>query len=96
MDFIEDYKQNNITIQELSSKYSISVMRINKILKEEGIPVKHYKTKMIALEADAKFEIFIHEYLREGYSMTHYAERFGIPVYSLNKRLSKYFASRKK
>jgi len=95
MDFLEDYRKNNITIEELSQKYNISQNRIREVLRTKGIRTKHLKTKKIALKADATFDAFLEEYLKEGKSMTYYAEKYGVPVYSLNKRLTKYFKLRR-
>ena len=95
MDFLEEYRTGNFTIQDLSKKYLISEKRIREVLRAKGIRTKHLKTKKIALKADATFDAFLEEYLKEGKSMAYYAEKYGVPVYSLNKRLTKYFKLRR-
>lgn len=96
MDFLEEYRTGNVTIQDLSKKYLISEKRIREVLRAKGIRTKHLKTKKLTIKTDATFDAFLAEYLKEGKSMTYYSERFGVPVYSLNKRLTKYFALRRK
>lgn len=95
MDFLEDYRKNNITIEELSQKYNISQKRIREVLRAKGIRTKHLKTKKVALKADAIFDAFLQDFLKEGMSIKHYAAKYSVPMSSLTKRLNKYFELRR-
>jgi predicted transcriptional regulator len=96
MDFLEEYRTGNVTIEDLSQKYNISQKRIREVLRAKGIRIKHLKTKKVTLETNAIFKDFLKLYLVEGKAIKHYAEKFNVPLSSLNKKLDKYFKLRKK
>jgi hypothetical protein len=96
VDFLEEYRTGNVTIEDLSQKYNISQKRIREVLRAKGIRTKHLKTKKVTLETNAIFNDFLKEYLVEGKPIKHYAEKFNVPLSSLNKKLDKYFKLRKK
>ena len=50
MDFLEEYRTGNVTIEDLSQKYNISQRRIREVLRAKGIRTKHLKTKKVTLE----------------------------------------------
>jgi hypothetical protein len=96
VDFLEEYRTGNVTIEDLSQKYNISQKRIREVLRAKGIRTKHLKTKKVTLETNAIFNDFLKLYLVEGKPIKHYAEKFNVPLSSLNKKLDKYFKLRKK
>ena len=95
MDYIEDYKTNNITISDLSKKYNISEKKIRQVFKIRGIKTKHNHIKKASVTADKVFPIFLQDFLDNGLSMQHYAEKYGVSKYALSKRLEKYFEYRR-
>ena len=95
MDFLEEYRIGNVTIEDLSQKYNISQRRIREVLRAKGIRTKHLKTKKVALKADAIFDAFLQDFLKEGMSIKHYAAKYSVPMSSLTKRLNKYFELRR-
>lgn len=96
MDFLEDYQTNNITIQDLSKKYNISERHIRKTFKLRGVKTKHNHIKKVTVKADKVFPIFLADYLDNGLSMQHYANKYGISKFALTLRLEKYFKLRRK
>jgi hypothetical protein len=96
MDFLEDYQTNNITIQDLSKKYNISERKIRKVFKARGVKTKHNHIKKVTVRADKIFPIFLVDYLDNGLSMQHYADKYGISKFGLTLRLEKYFKLRRK
>ena len=58
MDFLEEYRTGNVTIEDLSQKYNISQRRIREVLRAKGIRTKHLKTKKVTLETNAIFNDF--------------------------------------
>jgi predicted DNA-binding protein YlxM (UPF0122 family) len=96
MDFLEDYQTNNITIQDLSKKYNISEKHIRKVFKARGVKTKHNHIKKVTVRADKLFPIFLADYLENGKSMQHYADKYEVSKFALSKRLEKYFKLRRK
>ena len=95
MDYIEDYTTNNITIQDLSKKYNISERHIRKTFKLRGIKTRHDHKKKLTVKADKIFSIFLQDYLDNGLSMQHYADKYNVSKFALSKRLEKYFSFRR-
>ena len=96
MDYIEDYLTNNITIEDLSKKYNISLRHIRIIFKIKGIKTKHKHKRKLTLKVDKLFPVFLADYLENGKSMQHYADKYGISKFALTLRLEKYFKLRRK
>ena len=96
MDFLEDYQTNNITIQDLSKKYNISERKIREVFRARGVKTKHNHIKKVTVRADKVFPIFLQDYLDNGLSMQHYADKYGISKFALTLRLEKYFKLRRK
>jgi len=95
MDFLEDYRKNNITISDLSKKYNISEKKIREVFKIRGVKTKHNHIRKASITADKVFPIFLQDFLDNGLSMQHYAEKYGVSKYALSKRLEKYFELRR-
>lgn len=95
MDFLEDYQTNNITITDLSKKYNISEKKIREVFKVRGVKTKHSHIRKSTIKADRVFEMFLTDFLGNGLSMEHYAEKYGVSKYALSKRLEKYFKYRR-
>lgn len=95
MDYLEDYTTNNITIQDLSKKYNISERHIRKTFKLRGVKTRHNHKKKSTITADKVFDLFLADYLGNGLSMQHYADKYGVSKFALSKRLEKYFRYRR-
>ena len=65
------------------------------IFKIKGIKTKHKHKRKLTLKVDKLFPVFLADYLENGKSMQHYADKYEVSKFALSKRLENYFKLRR-